>query len=216
MSDEFLEAVTKGDRARVRELLAQDPSVVERKSGSGVSAVLMSVYYQKPEIAHDLVAAGARIEIFEAAALGDAKRARELLQQDPGLANAFAVDGFQPLGLASFFRQPGLVSLLLDAGAEVNSASRNPQQVMPLHSSVASHSLDITRVLLEHGADVNAVQQDGYTPLLEAAQAGELEILELLLQYGADPLGRREDGQTALDLARQEGHSDIVARLTAS
>jgi len=70
--------------------------------------------------------------------------------------------------------------------------------------------------LLEHGADVNAVQQAGYTPLLEAAQAGELEILELLLQYGADPLARGEDGQTALDLARQAGHSDIVARLTAS
>ena len=213
--DEFLEAVTKGDRARVRELLAQDPSLIERKSESGVSAVLLSVYYQKPEIAHDLVASGARIEIFEAAALGDAVRARELLQQDPGLANAFAVDGFQPLGLASFFRQPALVSLLLDAGAEVNSASRNSQRVMPLHSSVASHSLDITRVLLEHGADVNAVQQAGYTPLLEAAQAGELEILDLLLQYGADPLARREDGQTALDLARQEGRSDIVARFTA-
>jgi len=216
LSDVFLEAVTSGDRARVRELLAQDPSLIERKSESGVSAVLLSVYYQKPEIAHDLVAAGARIEIFEAAALGDARRARELLQHDPGLANAFAVDGFQPLGLASFFRQPELVSLLLDAGAEVNSASRNSQRVMPLHSSVASHSLDITRVLLEHGADVNAVQQGGYTPLLEAAHAGELEILELLLQYGADPLARGEAGQTALDLAGQKGHSDIVARLTAS
>jgi ankyrin repeat protein len=214
--DEFLEAVTKGDRARVRAMLAQDPSLVDRKSEPGVSAVLMAVYYQKPEIAHDLVAAGARVEIFEAAALGDAKRARELLQQDPGLANAFAVDGFQPLGLASFFRQPELVSLLLDAGAEVNSASRNSQRVMPLHSSVASHSLDITRALLEHGADVNAMQQDRYTPLLEAARAGELEILELLLQYGADPLARGEDGQAALDLARQAGHSDIVARLTAS
>jgi len=156
--DEFLEAVTKGDRARVRAMLAQDPSLVDRKSESGVSAVLMAVYYQKPE----------------------------------------------------------LVSLLLDAGAEVNSASRNSQRVMPIHSSVASHSLDITRTLLENGADVNAVQQDGYTPLLEAAQAGELETLELLLQYGADPAARREDGQTALDLARQEGHSDIVIRLTRS
>ena len=160
MTDEFLEAVTKGDRVRVRELLAQDQSLVERKSESGVSAVLISVYYQKPEIAHDLVAAGAQIEIFEAAALGDAKRARELLQQDPGLANAFAVDGFQPLGLASFFRQPELVSLLLEAAQ--------------------AGELEILELLLQYGADPLGRREDGQTALDLARQEGHSDIVARL------------------------------------
>ena len=63
---------------------------------------------------------------------------RELLDEDPSLANAWAEDGFQPLGLASFFGHVEAARLLVERGAEVNSASRNDFKVMPLHSAAAT------------------------------------------------------------------------------
>src|ERR687888_2793302 len=83
------------------------------------------------------LAEGRELDVFEASALGRTERLRELLDADPSLANAWAKDGFQPLGLASFFGNVDTARALVEAGAEVNSASRNDFKVMPLHSACA-------------------------------------------------------------------------------
>jgi ankyrin repeat protein len=127
--------------------------------------------------------------VFEAAAVGWTDRVRELLDQDPALANAWAEDGFQPLGLASFFGHVEAARLLVERGAEVNSASRNEMKVMPLHSAAATGDPDaryeLATLLLEAGADPNARQQDDYTPLMAAGQRGDERLRELLLAHGA-------------------------------
>jgi len=152
---ELLEAIYRGDQARADELLASDPE----------------------------------LDVFEAAAAGKTERLRELLDEDPSVANAWASDGFQPLGLAGFFGQTAAVRLLLERGAEVNSASQNEMQVMPLHSAVATDDpetrYEIAKLLLEHGADPNARQQDDFTPLMEADQHGDERLQALLSEYGA-------------------------------
>jgi ankyrin repeat protein len=153
---ELLEAIYRGDQARADELLASDPE----------------------------------LDVFEAAAVGKTEQLRELLDEDPSLANAWARDGFQPLGLASFFGQTAAVGLLLERGAEVNSASQNEMQVMPLHSAAATGDGDaryeIAELLLEHGADPNARQQDDFTPLMAAEQTGDERLRELLIEHGAE------------------------------
>jgi ankyrin repeat protein len=112
-----------------------------------------------------------------------------LLDEDSSRANAFADDGFQPLGLAVFFGNVDAAKLLLERGAEVNSASRNQMKVMPLHSAAAvrdaSTRYELCKLLLEHGADPNAVQQDEFTPLMEAEQHGDERLKELLVEHGA-------------------------------
>jgi ankyrin repeat protein len=128
--------------------------------------------------------------VFEASAAGRAERVRELLDEDPSLANAWADDGFQPLGLASFFGHVEAARLLVERGAEVNSASRNDMKVMPLHSAVATGDPDaryeLAKLLLEHGADPNALQQDDYTPLMAAEHHGDERLRGLLIEHGAE------------------------------
>ena len=51
----------------------------------------------------------------------------------------------------------------------------------------------IARVLLDHGADVNAVSRNGYTPLYAAIESGNLELIRLYLDRGADVQGGVED-----------------------
>jgi len=209
----LIEAIKAGNFDGVQEMLRSQPELIRVRPDLGPSPLLLAVYYNEPEIAAYFVEQGAPVDIFEAAALGLSERAATLLDERPELVNACSGDGFQPLGLASFFGHAELVRLLLVRGAEVNVASRNAQRVMPLHSAVAGRHLDITRALLEHGADVNAVQEDGFTPLHEAAQNGQLELLEVLLAAGAAMGARKGDGQTPLDTAREAGHENIVRRL---
>jgi ankyrin repeat protein len=154
-----------------------------------MSELLQAVYRGDQARVDELLAADSQLDVFEAAAVGKTERLRELLDQDPSRANAWATDGFQPLGLASFFGHFDAVQLLVERGAEVNSASRNQMKVMPLHSAVAAQDPDaryqLAKLLLKSGADPNARQQDEFTPLMAAEQHGDKRLKELLVQHGA-------------------------------
>ena len=154
-----------------------------------MSELLQAIYQGDKARADELLAADPELDVFEAAAVGRTDRLRELLDEDPGLANAWAEDGFQPLGLASFFGHVDAARLLVERGADVNSASRNDMKVMPLHSAVATGDpetrYELAKLLLDNGADPNARQQDDYTPLMAADQHGDDRLRELLTVHGA-------------------------------
>src|SRR5919198_5827054 len=153
-----------------------------------MSDILEAIYRGDRDEAERL-AAGRDLDVFEASALGRTEQLRELLDSDPSLADAWADDGFQPLGLASFFGHVDAARLLVERGAEVNSASRNQMKVMPLHSAVAAQDPDVryqvAKLLLEAGADPNARQQDEFTPLMAAEQHGDERLKQLLVERGA-------------------------------
>lgn len=154
-----------------------------------MSDLLQAVYRGDQAAVDELLAAEPELDVFEAAAVGRTERLRELLDADPKVANAWAEDGFQPLGLASFFGRVDAARLLIERGAEVNSASRNDFKVMPLHSAVAEKDAEtryeLATLLLEQGADPNARQQDDFTPLMAADQQGDARLRELLVEHGA-------------------------------
>ena len=154
-----------------------------------MSELLQAVYRGDETRVAELLAEDPELDVFEAAAVGRTDRLRELLDQDPELANAWAGDGFQPLGLASFFGHVEAARLLVERGAEVNSASRNDMKVMPLHSAVATGDPDaryeLAKLLLEHGADPNARQQDDFTPLMAAEHHGDDRLKQLLEEHDA-------------------------------
>jgi ankyrin repeat protein len=154
-----------------------------------MSELMQAVYRGDEERVGELLAAEPELDVFEAAAVGRTDRLRELLDEDPALANAWADDGFQPLGLASFFGHADAVRFLLERGAVPNSASRNEMRVMPLHSAAAADDpearYEIAKLLLDHGADPNARQQDEFTPLMAAEQHGDERLRLLLIEHGA-------------------------------
>jgi ankyrin repeat protein len=154
-----------------------------------MSELLQAIYRGDQARADELLAADPELDVFEAAAVGRTERLGDLLDEDPSLANAWAEDGFQPLGLASFFGHLDAARFLVERGAEVNSASRNDFEVMPLHSAAATVDPDVryelAKLLLEHGADPNARQQDDFTPLMAADQHEDERLRALLVEHGA-------------------------------
>ena len=67
---------------------------------------------------------------------------------------------------------------------EPRLASERQSGTTGLH--VAVHHPDAVRLLLEHGADPNARQQDDYTPLMAADQHGDERLRDLLVHHGAE------------------------------
>ena len=212
-SEELIDAVKRGDGARIASLLDETPSLLDAEGAHGVSAILLSVYHGHPEIAEIFVAHGAELDMWEASATGKLERVREWIREDPRLASRFGPDGHTPLGLACFFGHREVVRFLLEHGGGLNTPSRNAQKVAPIHAAVACGDGVILRALLERGADVNVRQEGGFTPLHGAAAGGDTEALSLLLEHGADVTARTVDGRTAADTAKERGHETLAERL---
>ena len=209
----FLEAVQQGEMDRVRQMLAQEPELAQARTENDQSALLLAAYNGHPQIAGLLASRRSNLTLFEACVVGSLERARSLLAANPGQVNAFSPDGFQPLGLAAFFKQAQMVQLLLENGAEVNTPSSNAQKVPPLNSACASGSLEIVRMLLAHGADPNLRQAGGFVPLHSAAQNGQVELIALLLEHGAEINLRAANGQNALSFALEANRAPAVELL---
>lgn len=210
----FFNAVVQGDRARVEELVREDPRLLEAHDAEGRSGLLLAVYHGQHEVVNLLTDRRPGTDIFEAAASGRLGRVRNLLREDPTLVGEVSADGFTPLGLAAFFGHPQVAEALLEAGAEPDVSSDNTMRVTPLHSAAAQGdskvALRICRMLLARGADPNLAQAGGWRPVHQAAAHGNLALVELLVRHGADVEPRSEDGRTPLSMAREAGHDEVV------
>ena len=209
MTTEFFDAIKQGNRSEVERRVNLDPNLIHVKE-NGLSPILVAAYHQEPEIASYLADKTVAINIFEASATGKINNVIRLLAHDPQLVNAYAEDGFQPLGLASYFGHADIAEYLIKAGAPINSPSRNGRKAAPIQSAVAGQHEKVVQMLLRLGADPNAREQGGYTPLHAATQNGDEDMIRILLYGGADLTLRGKDGKTPLDLAMESGDEKII------
>src|SRR5579859_1493024 len=171
-TEELFQAILDGDESRVEFLLAADPGVAFVRNAEGVSAVMLALYQGHREIGERLAGVKDQLTIWEVASLGMTERLKKMIAADPMTLRANSPDGFTVLHLAAYFGQVDCVELLLAAGAGVAARSINQMDNTPLHAALAHQHVDVARVLLEHGAPVNAKQAGGYTALHAAAHRG--------------------------------------------
>ena len=84
-----------------------------------------------------------------------------------------------------------------------------------IHEAALKGNIEAVKQHLAAGADVNAKNEDGVTPLDHATLWGHKEIVELLLAKGADLNAKDNDGWTSLHNAAYRGHKQIVELLIA-
>jgi ankyrin repeat protein len=206
-----------GDAKKVK-LLIERGAEVRAKAKTGWTALMVATtYFGTSESVKVLLAHGAEARagtgimfdaspLFLAAVAGDRDNIALLLAQGADVRRQMTVIGagaISPLLGAVFFGDPAVVKTLIEGGADAREKVLDGMTL--LHWAALNHHAGVVNALLAGGADVNAVDCFGYTPLLYAATVdfGDSETTETLLQAGADPNVKDKQGSTALAHARE-------------
>eukprot|EP00953_Heterococcus_sp_UTEX-ZZ885_P022151 12284-Heterococcus_DN1.PRE.1 len=192
-------------------LLPHCSSLADNNYELGNKMLAHAVHEGKLQVAKLLHATGADVHTIEdcgtlihyAAASGNLAVVKWL--QTLGL-NARAVSGEEhllPLHCACEFNHVHIVKYMLALpGAADDIHARTSQGQTPLHSA-ATHGADsVVQLLLERGADVDARDVNGYTPLMDA---DSLAVVKLLLAAGADATAVDDGGMTVLQCQARDG-----------
>jgi ankyrin repeat protein len=124
------------------------------------------------------------ISMVETLRAADRQAFDKMLAEDPKLLNARGPEGSTPFMYAVLYTDAATLERLIGQGADPNK--RNDAGATAL--MWAALDLEKTRVLLAHGADVNACSDDARTPLMVAAgRPGGAPIVKLLLAHDANP-----------------------------
>ena len=128
----------------------------------------------------------------------------------PIVAGALGTAVLYPIHLACARGDPRIVALVVDpATLEL----RDSHHCTPAMTAARCDHLAALQVLLDAGADVNAVDQTGQSMLLEATRIGRLSTVDLLLRHSARVELTDEDGNSPLTAATFLEHWAIADRL---
>ena len=116
--------------------------------------------------------------------------------------NAPDAQGVAPLLKACRWNYVGMVKLLLNNGATVDKPRSKAGRTALMVGAAYSAGITVAKILVEHGADVNAKATDGTTALMLAAKYSKSETVEYLLAHGADATAFDIQGKNALDYAQ--------------
>jgi ankyrin repeat protein len=139
------------------------------------------------QVLDHLRARGAYVDICTACYVGDIDRVRELLRDDPSLAN-------RPSEYVTYY----------------------PCSGTPMRNAAGAGHVEIVQLLLEHGADPN-LPEEGIAPrghgLYAAVSNGHYEIAKLLLEHGAYPNPPVESSADAVGIAIARGDLRMIGLL---
>lgn len=106
----------------------------------------------------------------------------------------------------------GKIKKILVGNIDVNYKD-NPGNTTPLMYSIGIGNTDVVKMIIDAGADVNALSDNSVSPLMGAVIEDNTEIVELLLIRGANPNIQNINGGTALHIAALRGNIAIVQLL---
>jgi hypothetical protein len=146
-------------------------------------------------------------ELYDLIHDGDSKGASSWLDRRPEDLNNDISDGYTPLHVACIFGFEPIVQHLVGRGALVNVNAQNPSKTTALHLAVGFRDETIAKrmilFLLEHGAELNAKQTGGLTPLHHAVARGSALLTDCLVMEGADPFLKDDQGRSPSDMAKE-------------
>ncbi len=152
----LIEAISKGDLAKVRKMVTRDVSLIKEISGTVVLAE--AVQTENIDIVRLLIELGAEVSD----------------------KNGDMYDDETPLSIACSIGNVEIVRLLLDSGTWTDTEKNDYESWNPLMCAVHNGNIEIVQLLVERGANVDVIRDSGNTALSIAKQFNHQNIVEYL------------------------------------
>ena len=216
-------AARAGQLAMTRFLLTKGAQIDARDT-SGATALYHAAENERPATVTLLLSKGADLNLpgrsgltplAVAASKGNDRIVEQLLSRnaDPNVADVAGKTAMTHAAVRGFAE---VVRRLLDAGVDANRRYGNDLTALMWAAGYEDGvgvpaAASVVDLLLEAGAQLDAVDDRGRTALMIAADLGHAEMADILIERGADRIVRDKAGKTALDLAA----NDTVRRILA-
>ena len=213
---EIHDAAQRGDLAKVKALLKDNPELVFSKDTNGVTPLHFAAGFGHLDVVALLLANKADVNAsnqgttpLHAAVLNQHKEVADLLVASNAQVTIFdaAGGGYLEKARALLKENPNLVF-----------AKDNNSGSTPLHLAARNDHKDVAELLLANKAEINAKTGLGTTPLLSALsfRGFNKDVVEVLLANKADVNVQNNGGNTVLHIAAASGFQDLVKLLLAA
>nr|WKF45146.1 B-cell lymphoma 3 protein isoform X2 [Epinephelus akaara] len=127
-------------------------------------------------------------------------------------------NGQTALHLCCEYEQRDCLSVLLSSSSSSTCLEiRNYEGLSPLHLAVLRGHKDLAKMLLDAGADINAMDiKSGQSPLMHAVESNSADMVHFLIESGCDVNSQSYSRNTALHSACGRGQVDTVRLLLKS
>lgn len=235
----LLDAARYGNSNEVRKLLAAGTDI-DAKGDSNITPLMNAIATGHDDIVELLIAHGADIDFQDKtghtplmrAVLFGTGRALRLLLEAGAKVDTMTFSGDTALGLAISNARYEAAHLLLDSQADIHLLNHRGNTPLLLatdlyarrgvasltgrrHHEVAAEEIRLVERLLALGADPNARNENGWTPLMVAAESAPGRIVQILVEHGADRTAVDEYGLRAFHWGYRANREDAVLALLA-
>lgn len=246
---DLVKAIVKGELGTVKKILEADGTIANKRNSEGATPLFLVAQVGNSEIFDYMITAGADVKIrnssgsciLHALACWGGDCAGKLKILDAAIRmgvdmNSQADDGVTPLHVAAGFSPPEIVDAFVKNGAKVDIRDSLTDITLnkaggetPLFWAVGEKGvgrLENVKVLLKHGADINAKNALGWTPLHclgkyteekasqeawgTAARNRDEELVKELLANGAEINAEDNDNDTPLHVAIANNRNEIA------
>ena len=213
-------AAISGHTETVRYLAGLKDVDVNHALNNGHTALHWAVHEGPPDVVQVLIDAGADMEakddrgrsaLLRASISGKIAAVKMLVEAGAGVRFT-DTKGATCFTLAAFFGHTETVRYLVGLKDVDVSHSQN-NGLTALHHVAHEGHRDVTQVLIDAGADIEAKDGLGFSPLLRASILGKFAIVKMLVEAGADVRVTDNEGNTCLILAENSGHIETVRYL---
>ena len=209
-----------GDLAKVKALMEADPALVNAKDENGRTPLHLAARGKHLDVLRYLVEKDADLNaldnngtapLYTLAGSGQTEAARLLIEKGADIDVKNPVKQ-TPLNLAAEYGLEGMAKLLIERRADIEN--KNAYGRTPLVGAARERGhINVIRMLLDAGADVNSSDRFGDTALSLAAWRGFQEVVDLLLERGAVLPDAPAQIQGMLQNSSEKGLTGLFARI---